>query len=44
MKKNNNLMSVTRDERGGAAPYLIAWVLGVPGSILLLIFLFRSVF
>jgi hypothetical protein len=29
-------------EQGRIAPYVIAWILGVPGSILLVIFLLRG--
>lgn len=29
-------------QQGRIAPYVIAWILGVPGSILLVIFLLRG--
>lgn len=30
------------DEQGGVAPYFLAWLLGVPGSILIVVFLLRG--
>jgi hypothetical protein len=33
-----------KSQKGSALPYLLAWMLGVPGSILFLIFFLRSVF
>ena len=35
---------IIRDENGGAIPYVVGWLLGVPVSILLLIALLRAVF
>ncbi len=32
------------NERGSAGPYILGWLLGVPGSILFLIFILRAVF
>jgi hypothetical protein len=36
--------STLASERGSALPYLLAWLLGVPTSILFMIFILRSVF
>ena len=36
--------SVLASERGSALPYLFGWLLGVPTSILFLIFILRSIF
>lgn len=33
-----------KNENGGALPYIVGWLLGVPLSILLLIYLVRAVF
>jgi hypothetical protein len=30
------------NEKGSALPYIFGWLMGVPGSVLFLIFLFRS--
>lgn len=36
--------SVLANENGGAIPYILGWLLGVPVSILLLIYLVRAIF
>jgi len=35
------LDAIARDERGGAGPYVLAWFLGVPASILAIIYLLK---
>ena len=32
------------NEKGSAGPYILAWLLGVPASLLIVIALFRAVF
>ncbi len=32
------------NDRGGAGPYILGWLLGVPGTILILIFMLRAIF
>lgn len=41
---DQNEAPVIGNEKGGAIPYLFAWLLGVPVSLLLLVALFRAVF
>ena len=35
--------AVIANEKGSALPYIFGWLLGVPGSILFLIFLVRNI-
>jgi hypothetical protein len=35
------LQTCAKSERGGAGPYFLAWLLGVPGSILVIIYLLK---
>jgi len=35
------LQTVAKSERGGAGPYVLGWFLGVPGSILVIIYLIK---
>ncbi len=44
MKTNENTQSLIANENGSAGPYILGWLLGVPGSVLLMIFLLRAVF
>jgi hypothetical protein len=37
-----NYLKEKMDETKGAIGYLLAWLLGVPASILLIVFLFRG--
>jgi len=41
---DQNETVVLGNEKGGAIPYLFAWLLGVPVSLLVLVALFRAVF
>lgn len=34
--------ALSLNENGSALPYIFGWLMGVPGSVLFLIFLFRS--
>jgi hypothetical protein len=36
-------ISIMKNEKGSALPYIFGWILGVPTSILFLVFLFRNV-
>ena len=42
-KKNLNTM-ILKNENGSAGPYILGWLLGVPTSILFLIFILRAIF
>lgn len=42
--KRNMSKMILKNENGGAGPYILGWLLGVPTSILFLIFLLRSIF
>ncbi len=51
MKIQNEIQSVDgtaieilKNEKGSAVPYIFAWLLGVPTSLLILIALVRAVF
>lgn len=35
---------IVGNEKGAALPYVVAWLLGVPVSLLLLVALFRAIF
>lgn len=35
---------IVGNEKGGAGPYFLAWLLGVPASLLILVAIFRAVF
>ncbi len=37
-------MQIIKSENGSALPYVAGWLLGVPTSILFLIFILRSIF
>jgi len=43
-QKDNRAIPLVDNEKGSAGPYILAWLLGVPASLLIMIALLRAVF